>query len=269
MTTAQSAQRGARDLRNTTALKTLTRAGFVGYGVFHLAVAWLALQVAFGRRTSESDQSGAFQLLDRQPGGKVLLIVVTVGLAAMALWQLLVAITGTPEDRGVDRVVAVCRTIIYGVLAYTAAKVVAGAPQSSAKQQQKATAGILANSAGRWLVGLAGLIVVGVGIGLVVYGIRRSFKKRLRIYEMSPGTKRVVTGLATTGYIAKGVAFGIVGVLIFDAALIDNSARSRGLDGALHALIGQPFGQWLLALVAVGFAAFGVYCFWQARYRKI
>jgi hypothetical protein len=69
--------------------------------------------------------------------------------------------------------------------------------------------------------------------------------------------------------VAKGVAFTIVGVLLLDAALTHNPAKSRGLDAALRALAQQPFGVFLLIAVGIGFAAFGVYCFIQSRYRKV
>jgi hypothetical protein len=34
-------------------------------------------------------------------------------------------------------------------------------------------------------------------------------------------------------------------------------------------LSGEPFGTALLVIVALGFVAFGIYCFAQSRYRKI
>jgi Domain of Unknown Function (DUF1206) len=135
--------------------------------------------------------------------------------------------------------------------------------------QQHATAGMLAHPAGRWLVGLAGLIVLGIGIGLAVYGARRSFQKNLNTGQMTPSIRQGITRLGQVGYIAKGVAFAIVGVLLFDAAIADTATRSRGLDGALRTLAQQSYGGVLLDVVAVGLAAFGVYCFFQAKYRKV
>jgi hypothetical protein len=75
--------------------------------------------------------------------------------------------------------------------------------------------------------------------------------------------------LGQVGYVAKGVAFTIVGLLLLDAALTHNPAKSRGLDAALRALAHQPFGVFLLIAVGIGFAAFGLYCFIQSRYRKV
>jgi hypothetical protein len=273
MTATHAAGQTARRASDSRALEILTRTGFVAYGLFHLTIAWLALQIALGHAPESGDQSGAFQLLAQQPGGEALLIVLVVGLAAMALWQALLAAVGhrteTGRDRVLERVASGVRAVIYAFLAWTAAKVVAGVPTSSGASQQHATAGVLGSPAGRWLVGFAGLVVIAVGIGLAVYGVRRSFEKRLRLGSLSRGPRQAVIRLGQVGYPAKGVAYGIVGVLLLQAAMFNDAARSSGLDGALHTLSGQPFGRVLLILVAIGFAAFGAFCFCQARYREV
>jgi hypothetical protein len=86
---------------------------------------------------------------------------------------------------------------------------------------------------------------------------------------MNYGIRKLVVGLGQVGYIAKGIAFGIVGLLVAGAAVQRNAAKSNGLDGALHTLAGKPYGQVLLVAIAAGFAAFGLYCFFQSRYRKV
>jgi hypothetical protein len=159
--------------------------------------------------------------------------------------------------------------VIYAVLAWTAFKVQAGAPTSSAGQQEQATAGVLAHPSGRVLVVLGAIVVIGVGIGLFVYGAKRMFQRRLMTGRMSYSTRRLAVGLGRVGYMAKGVTFGIAGILAFAAAVKKDAARSTGLDGALHTLADKPYGQVLLVAVAAGFAAFGVYCFFQSRYRRV
>jgi hypothetical protein len=273
MSTLAQARSTAGRARHSTLLVGLTRAGFIGYGLLHLAVAWLALQIAFGHSTNEGSQSGAFRLLAQQPLGRPLLILIAVGLFAMAVWQLFEAAIGhrdqTGGHRAAERLASAARTVVYAALAWTAWQVQSGAATSSAGQQKQATAGVLAHPSGRLLVILAALVVIAVGIGLVIYGAKRSFKKRLRMAQMRPATRKAVSVLGQLGYIAKGVTFGIAGILAFSAAVKKNAAQSTGLDGALHTLAGKPYGQVLLIGVAVGFAAFGVYCFFQSRYRKV
>jgi hypothetical protein len=273
MAPVNEARRIARRATRSDVLEVPTRAGFVGYGLLHLVVGWLAVQIAFDRPSDEGDQAGAFRTLADQPFGRVLLVVIVVGLVAMAVWQLLLAAVGHLDRHGArrtfERLASLGRTVIYTALAWTAGRVVAGSSTSSAEQQQTATAGVLAHPAGRWLVGLAGLGVLALGVGLCVYGARRMFEERLRMAEMSPSVRRAVRRLGQVGYLAKGVAFGVVGLLLTNAAVAQNAAKSRGLDAALRTVAAQPFGRFLLLVVAAGFAAFGVYCFFQARYRKM
>ena len=124
-------------------------------------------------------------------------------------------------------------------------------------------------SGGRWLVGLIGLVVVGIGIGLVIYGVTKKFEKHLNTGQMTPSVHQTVRRLGIGGYSAKGVAYAIVGVLIVSAAVTYDAEKARGLDGALKTLAAQSYGPWLLGLIALGIAAFGVYCFFQAKYRKV
>jgi|tagenome__1003787_1003787.scaffolds.fasta_scaffold20903703_2 hypothetical protein len=273
MTAAQSATRTARRAARSGALETLTRIGFIGYGLVHLAVAWLAVQIALGHPGGTGDQSGAFRYLAERPFGRFLLVAIIIGLIAMAVWQLLLAVVGHREERGfsrtAERFASLARAVIYGALAWTAYQVVEGAEPSNAAQQESTTAGLMARPWGHPLVGLAGLIVVAVGLGMIWYGWRKKFERRLMVSRMSARHRGLAAHLGQAGYVAKGVAFGIVGGLLLDAAVSDNPARSRGLDAALHLLVEQPYGALLLMLVAVGFAAFGIYCFFQSRYRKV
>jgi hypothetical protein len=226
------------------ALESLARIGLIAYGVVHLLVAWLAVQLAWGvgGGAAQADQSGALATLAQQPFGAVVLWVVAVGLVALA------------------------KAVAYAVLAVLAVRFATGGGRSGAQKQQQATSGVFGWPAGRWLVALVGLVVVGVGVYLVYKGVSKRFLKEIDLREAPPQTTRLVTRLGQVGYPAKGVAFGLVGVLLVWAAVTFDPARASGLDGALRSLLAVPFGQVLLTLVAVGIAAFGAFCFVRARY---
>ena len=269
MTAADTAHRATQsDL-----FKKLTKVGFIGYGLLHLALAWVAAQIALGEGAQEGDQSGALHKLAEQPFGKVLLWFTLICLVALALWQAALAIWGHRDVQGKERiwerVASAARVVIYAALAWTAGKVLTGAPSSSADQQQEATAGIMAKPAGAWLVGLIGLGVLAFGAGMIWYGWKRKFERKLNFGTAAPKTRKTAIRAGQVGYIAKGVAFGIVGILLLQAAVTNDPGKSRGLDAALHTLAAQPYGKFLLLAVALGVAAFGVYCFFQARYRKV
>jgi Domain of Unknown Function (DUF1206) len=254
-------------------LEALARAGFVGYGITHLLLAWLALQVAFGQPAGASDQGGALHTLAGQPFGRILVVAIGIGLAAMAVWQALEAAVGHRADRGgertAERIGSAGRTLMYAWLAWTAFQVVTAAKASSASQQQAKSAQLMGSQGGRWLVGAIGVGLVALGLGMIVYGMIRRFEKHLYVHRMSARTRRAARLLGVTGYTAKGLAYGIAGGLLVSAAVTYDPSKARGIDAALHALSQQPYGGLLLTLVAFGLAAFGIFCLVQARYRKV
>ncbi|WP_328460173.1 DUF1206 domain-containing protein [Actinoplanes sp. NBC_00393] len=254
-------------------LEYLARGGFIGYGIIHLLFAWIAWQVAFAGSKQDTDQSGALQTLARQSYGKTLLIVIAIGLAAMAIWQAFEAAIGEsgPRDRTAmaERVLSGARAVLYAYLAWTAVKVVQGADASMGDSNASATAGLMDSPGGRWLVGLIGLTVLGIGIGMAYYGWKRKFVKHLNTQQMTASTREPIIKMGVAGYTSKGIAYAIAGLLVVTAAVNYDPEKARGLDAALKTLASYSWGVWLLALIGLGIAAFGVYCIAQAKYRKI
>ncbi|GIJ28040.1 hypothetical protein Vqi01_32020 [Micromonospora qiuiae] len=273
MSLTRNAEATAARTADSRWLELLARAGFIGYGIVHLLFGWLALQIAFGNSADDGDQSGALRTLAAQPMGNFLVVAIAVGMLAMAIWQALEAAVGHRAERGSDRrnerIVSGARTVIYLWLAWTAWKVFANANSDSASQQEELTARLMQSSGGRWLVGLAGLVLAGVGVGMVVYGARKKFLKRLKTGEMSVRTTQLARRLGMAGYISRGGAFAITGLLVVLAAVSYDPEKARGLDAALRILRDQSYGAILLTLIALGIAAFGVFCFLQSRYRKV
>jgi hypothetical protein len=264
----------AEQVGDSTALEVLARAGLVAYGVVHLLVGWLALQIAWGSSGSDTaDTSGAMKTLADQPFGQVLLWLVAIGLVALALWQASEVIWGYRHLDGAERVgkqvTSGARSIIFAALGYSAAAAAIGSGQSSSQSQQQATSGVLAWPGGRVIVVAAGLIIIGVGVAAVVKGVRKSFSEEIDTSPMSPALRTGVARLGQVGYIAKGLALVMVGGLLSYATLTFDPQKAQGLDGALQTILAQSFGVFLLTAVALGFAAFGLFAVLQSRYRRM
>ncbi|WP_338361699.1 DUF1206 domain-containing protein, partial [Enterococcus faecalis] len=137
---------------------------------------------------------------------------------------------------------------------------------SISAQQQQRTAGVFGWPGGRWLVALAGLVIVGVGVYHVYKGLSRRFLKQIDLAQAPPRTRALVEKLGLVGFPGKGLALAVVGGRLVYAAVTFDPARASGLDGALRTILGAPFGQVLLTLVALGIAAFGAFCLVRARY---
>lgn len=261
----------ARRASDSDAVSWAARVGFAARATIYLLMGALALALALGKNQGATDQRGALAEVAQHSGGKVLLVVLAVGFAGYALWRLSEAafgVTGDGKDKG-PRVKALVSGLIYGSLAVTTVSILAGSGGGSqSKQQQGLTAKVMAHSGGWWLVGLVGLIVVGAGVVMVYDGVKKKFEKYLRMSEMSPTQRSAVEKLGMAGTIARGVVIALSGVLVVQAAVTYDAEKARGLDGALRTLAAQPYGEVLLGLAALGFIAFGVYGFAEARWRR-
>lgn len=240
------------------------RLGYAGSGVLHLLMGIIALRIAVGGGCASADQSGALGTLADQPLGTVLLWLVTAGFVLLALWQATEAVTGAHGAETTDRVKAVGKCVVYAALAWSAFTFATGGGASSRSKTRDFTATLLQHSGGRLAVAAIGLAILGAGGYHVYKGWTCGFLDDLAAH---PGAWAVHAG--RVGYLAKGVALGVVGILFVIGAYRKSAAKTTGLDGALRALRDQPAGTVLLALVALGIAAFGVYCFARARYAKV
>jgi hypothetical protein len=270
---AEQAGDKAKQVGDSKSLEMIARVGLVAYGVVHLLIGWLALQIAWGAASESADSSGALTTLAVQPFGKVLLWLVAVGLVALALWQASEVIWGYRNLDGAKRVrkqvTSAAKAVIFAALGVSAALVALGSGSSSSQSQEQATTGVLAWPGGQVIVVLTGLIIIGVGVAGVVKGVKKSFSEEIDTSSMSPTARKGVARLGQVGYIAKGVALGVVGGLLSYAALTFDRQKGQGLDGALQTILAQPFGKFLLTAVALGFVAFGLFAILQSRYRRM
>jgi uncharacterized protein DUF1206 len=262
---------GARRATDSPAAHLLARAGLTARGVIYILIGWVAVLVALGRIAREADQQGALQLLAGKPYGLVSLWLLGIGFAAYALWRLSEAAFGVTGERAGagPRLQSLGRAVVYAGFAYLTFTVISGTQRSQSRQQQDVTATVMQHAYGRWLVGLAGLAVVVIGLVLVSQGARRRFMKYLRTGQMSSRTRRVVEALGVVGTVARGLVFALAGALVIDAAITHKASESGGIDKALLTLRNQPLGEFLMLLAALGLAIFGLYGLCEARWRRV
>ncbi|MDQ6897862.1 MAG: DUF1206 domain-containing protein [Actinomycetota bacterium] len=245
------------------ALENAARLGYATNGVVHLLIGWLAIQVALQNGQESADQSGALQSLADNPVGRIILWLAVIGFVGLAVWQLSEVVVGRGETS--DRVKAGAKAVLYAVLAVSAFTYAKGSSSSSSTQQSvDFTSTLMGQPAGRWLVGAVGVAIIAIGGYHVYKGYKKTFLEDL---ERHPGQWAVNAG--RFGYIAKGVALAVVGLLFVLASLHSSADESTGLDGALRTLKDAPFGVVALVVVALGFVSFAVYSFARARYAKV
>ena len=259
----------AQDVVESKPVRLLGRAGLLAYGGVHLVLAAVIVQVPFGER-ERADKKGALEEIAESPPGLVLLWFVTVGLVALVLWQLGEAIWGHRTIHGGKRALRVAVNLaeaaLFGVLAWSAASVAAHGGSSA---PSKSFAEVVFDMPGGPLwIGLAGVGLI-VGGGFAVYrGVTRGFVRELDLSGASPQQARWAVRLGRIGWSALGLVYGLPGVMFIAAAATYNPRTPTTLDSGLRTVAAEPYGAPLIVALSVGLVAFGVYCFFDARYRK-
>lgn len=248
--TVRNAGHTAHQVASSPWVTALARCGYAAKGVVYIIIGWLAVQAAFGAGGRITDTKGAILTIYNQPFGAFLLGVVTVGLFGFALWSFMQALMDT-EAKGSHAAGIAARSgyaavgVSYAILAYTSLQLVLGAGhggKSSDATTRDWTARLLAYPAGRVLVALVGLIILGTAAYLFYKAYSARFRKRLNLATLSATAQQGVITLGRCGYAALGVVFSVVGIFMVVAALRHNPSAAKGLGGALEELARQPFG---------------------------
>jgi hypothetical protein len=270
------AQRDAESGRGWYAVAA--RTGLVAKGVSYGIVGIVAIALALGVGGKATDRSGALELLAQNGFGKALLAALAIGFGAYALWRFVQAVADREDDDGAKGVAKrlgkaagyVGRGAIYAGLAFTTAKLLTGADEKPQNQKaRETTAGVFDWPAGRWLVGLAGLAILGAGLWNAYRGLSTKFEDKWQTGKMSRAERIWGVRAGVVGHLARAVVFGLVGVFLTKAALEYAPKEAIGLDGALQKLAQASYGPVLLGLTAAGLIAYGIYCLVDARYRDV
>ncbi len=240
------------------------RIALVTQGVLYMIVGLLAVAVARGDHGAEASQTGALEAIARQPFGRIALVVVTLGLLAHAAWRGWLAVAGEPggdDDAGsmAKRAANVGRAVVYLSFTAVGVRLLTSGEGSKGDQAQKSTNTVMDWPGGPWIVGIAGLVVIGVAVWNIRKAVTRSFADDLDFSRIDAARKPWVCRLGTAGFAGRGAAFGLIGWFLIDAARQHDPSKSRGLDDSLRELTTAPFGPTILLIVAVGLGAFGAF----------
>ena len=255
-------------------VERLGRIGLVAKGVSFGIVGVLAVLVAAGAGGATTDRPEAFRVLAREPYGFVLLLLLALGFGSYAAWRFAQAFLDR-DDEGTDmkgwakRGGCLAKGLFYGGLSVLALSFVTG-PRGESASEPERTAMVLQWPFGRWLVGAAGLGLLGYGLWNGYRSISGRFRKRMKDGQMERENVRpFVNVIGFLGHLARMVLFCMVGAFLVRAAYQYDPKEAIGLDGALAKLAQQEGGPVWLAAAALGLFAYGLFSVAQARYRDI
>jgi len=258
----------AEEVAHHPVVDLLARVGLVAYGLVHLLIAVLAVRIAFGGG-GKADKTGALQSVAATGPGRVVLWLVVGGLVALVVDRLVHAAVG---HRGVPWASRLRRTavdlaeaVVYALLAKTAADVAAdgGADPSTPPLPTL----LLGLPGGRFLLGAAGLGIVGVAGYAAFRGLSGAFRRDLDLRGAGLRRSMLVMRLGRVGWTALGTAYVLSGGLLVVAAVQHDPAQPVGLDAALKELSEHTLGPAALVVLAGGLIVFAVYTLFHARHR--
>ncbi|WP_127476625.1 DUF1206 domain-containing protein [Microbacterium sulfonylureivorans] len=266
MTTPKAAARAAHD---STVFRTIARIGFVVLGIVHAVIGGIAISIATGGG-GEADQGGAMEQIRSTPAGVILLWVIGLGLLALAIWQIAEAFLERNPDTKKKwgyRVKYIGTAVAYLAIAFTAVVYALGGQSDSSESSQTFSATLLSTPAGVFLLAAVGVVVVAIGVAFIVRGFTRAFEKHLDL--PSGAARKGIVTFGVVGYVAKGIAISVAGVLFVVAAFTHDAEAAGGLDAALHTLAELPLGTFVLWVVGAGLVIYGLFCFARARYARM
>ena len=253
-------------------IEPLARTGFAVKGVVYLLLGWLAVQVALGLGGRLTSIQGAMASVISQPFGRVLIAAIAAGLAMYAGWRFLEAFAdanrlGTDRGALAERALSAVSGAVYAVLAFDAGRMASAGGAASGSEVPRT---LLASPLAPWLLVL-------VALGLIAYGVmqmRKAFSRKLsdnlNVHQVSREAGALVVRISRIGIAARAILLVTMGVLLFRGWRAPAAAATQTDAGeSLRLLSALPSGRWLMAFVAAGLMAYGVFQLVHARYRRI
>lgn len=247
----------------------LARAGYGARGIVFLMVAGLALFSSFAG--GKADTKSALETILQQPFGRVWIALIGIGLAGFVAWRLAQSLAnadGQDDDmKGYAiRAALFGSAVTYAGLALTSLGMAFQMSGGGSSGEEGLAAWVMAQPFGRYLAGIIGIGFVIGGVITAIKGIKRKFGRYLDL-DAKKNSPAVLVSIY--GLVARGAVFAIIGVFFLYAAFTVDPQQAGGMADALAWVHELPFGGIIYAIVALGLAAFGIYNFVEARYRRI
>lgn len=249
------------------------RAGWVARGLSYIGAGLLAFSLATGMLGihGEPSQKGAIELVGGLVFGRLILVVLAGGLVAFALWELTTVLQDKREAvlDWIDHGGKLIGVGFYALLAWSAVQSAFGTTSDSGSTVNRLSRFVLDYPLGR-------VAVAGAGVGIMVIAARRGrrivtgdFGDSLVGSAMSSAHEATVETLGRFGEVGRALSFVILGSFLVVAGVYDDGDKAQGLDRSLYDLTDTSWGRVAVAIVGVGFAAYGAFCAASAPARRL
>jgi hypothetical protein len=256
---------------NNPVMARVAGVGFFVYGAVYCLLGALAAKVALGTGGRITGSKGVILEVAREPFGEFLLIVIMLGLFAYSIWRFVQALAD-PERRGNKLTGIFIRggrlvsSIVYGALAVFTLQLVSGAGRTGGDSNWALR--LITEPLGAVVGTIIGLIIVGVGIEQFRKVFTGDFGEPMRYSRMTRSEQTGGELAARLGFGARGVVFTMTGGYLLYAVFDADPKEAKSIDELLLTLLRLPYGDWILAAVALGLAGYGLFMIQVAIHRK-
>lgn len=247
----------------------IARVGLIAKGIVYVALGLLAFMAAFeigGQKDTDATNTGVFNLIKDAPGGTLLLALLIAGLVCYSIWRIVQAVTRNREVKWIKRLRYLFSALAYLSVAYTALRILLHTYQNNGDRNQAMAARLLQTAYGKWLVGALALVMAGIGIYQIWYGLSEKYKKHVQ--RLNTAHHSILLYSGKVGYVARGVVWLVVAYLLLQAGLHADAGAAGGSGEAFLFIERIPFGSYLLGATGIGLMAYGVFNFVRARYES-
>ena len=265
----------AKEAAYSPLMEKLARLGYAVKGFLYVAIGVIAITGAMGKSNTPADQLGAIGSFRKLPYAEPVLWIILIGLVSYSLWGVIRAILD-PFHKGTDlkgllaRAGYLISAVTYASFAVPTYQMIMGIRhKSSTTSTVQLVSKVMSMPMGRWIVMAIGVAAIGAGIYQIYSGIKMDFDQRFKPYALDAEQLRVAVQVGRFGTIARGIVFAIIGFFLALAGYYANPGNARGFDGAMKFLEKQPYGIYLLGIVASGLVAFGIYSWMSAAWFKL
>jgi len=256
------------DTFNSTA-EFMARVGYSTRGLIFLVMGILALLLAFGSGGKTTDQQGAIAMIGKQPEGKLLLWLVLIGLICYSSWAIIQVVINPLNKENDTKGISARLGYLFSAISYsflvipTYALLTGGSKPvqvgKQAAQTKNYVAKILDMPFGQWMIVIVAVIVISAGIFQIFKGFMPLFGCHLELIKLNTYQLKWVKGFGRFGTISRGFVITLVGVFLVMAAYTSDSNNAKGFDSALMSLVNQPYGRYLIGIIAIGLMSLGIY----------
>ncbi len=264
-----------RDAAYSPLMDRLTRLGYGVKGVIYIMIGFIAFRGVVGKSTTPADQFGAIATFGKLPYANILLWVILIGLISYSLWGVIRAFLD-PFHKGTDMKGLLTRggyllsALTYASLVLPTYHLINGAGRGGGSNQTaQFVIKLMAMPWGRYVVGAIGIGAIAAGLYQIYMGIDLRFDQQFKPYALSSEQRKIANQVGRFGTIARGVVFALIGYFFLLAGYYDKPGQTPGFDGAFRFLAQQPYGLWLLGIVAAGLIAFGIYSLMGAAWFRL